>query len=127
MLIPLEHQPTPATGYERRDIGRWQAEAQVSFTHLTLYAPGWSLHHLHVGGKIVMLPWEGGARVSPAAPLTFKVNGFPAERIEIDLTAPPDVQSPAAPYIIVRAVPYKPFAPIGGARKKSRPRVIVVR
>lgn len=120
MLIPLEHTPTPAPGYERRDVGRWQADTQLAFTRLTLYAPGWTLHGLAVGGRMLMLPWEGGARVSPAAPLTFQVEGSSGARIDVELTSPPDVQTPAAPYIIVRPAPYKPFGPFAGQKRKRR-------
>jgi hypothetical protein len=128
LLIPLEYKVGPAPGYERRDVGRWNAESQLRFTHLTLYAPGWSLHAFAVGGRQVMLPWEGGARLSPAAPLTFKINGGPAETIDVELSQPPDVQTPAAPYVVVRPAPYKPAAfPFGQPkRKRRRQRVIVV-
>lgn len=119
MLIPLEHTSVPPPGYQRADVGRWQAETQIAFTHLTLYAPGWSLHGLAVGGALLMFPWEIGARLSPAAPLTFKVHASAGARIDVELAAPSDVQSPAAPYVVLRRSLYKP-APFPGAKRKPR-------
>lgn len=128
MLLPLEHTPTPAPGYQRSDVGRWQCESQLAFDRLTLYAPGWFLHGLAVGGTLLMFPWEYGAHVSPAAPLTFKINGGPGARIDVELTQPPDVQSPRAPYIIVRPRPIKPFvAPFAKPRRRRGVRLVWVK
>lgn len=123
MLIPLEHQDKPAPGYNRNDVGRWQAESQLAFSHLTLYAPGYRLHGLAVGGTMLMLPWEEGARVLAVAPLTFKINGGPGARIDVELSAPTNVAGLAdlaAPYIIVRPRPVKPFVFPGSQPRKSR-------
>lgn len=119
MLIHFEDKG-PSSGFQREGPRCFEAESQLAFDRLTLYAPGWALHDAKVGGKLLMFSWELGAIVT--RPLTFQINGSPAEKIVLDLRLV-ELSAPA-PYVMVRPMKAKPFEPFGGKLRRRGVRLV---